>query len=128
MCCQNRTDSPKDAPSDSTTVPTMTPAATTLRVMSSMMMKISVGAATPAIIRSYSLPSCMPLHHDRYLAQPGVETRAVATPGHSFIELSGHQPVTRSHEPDALVGRVPLPRSRDGGHGCAASPRFRCRG
>src|SRR6185295_8675103 len=50
-CCQSRTDSPKDAPSDSTTVPTMTPAATRLRVMSSMMMKIIVNAATPAIIK-----------------------------------------------------------------------------
>ncbi len=60
-CCQNRTDSPKDAPSDSTTVPTMTPAATRLRVMSSMMMKISVSAATPAVSRSYLLPSCMSL-------------------------------------------------------------------
>ena len=60
-CCQKRTDSPKDAPSDSTTVPTMTPAATTLRVMISMMMKIIVSAATPAINRSYLLPSSMSL-------------------------------------------------------------------
>ena len=51
-CCQTRTDSPKDAPSDSTTVPTMTAAATRLRVMSSMMMKISDSAAMPAISRS----------------------------------------------------------------------------
>jgi hypothetical protein len=25
-----------------------------------------------------------PLRHDRYLAQPGVETRAIATPAQSF--------------------------------------------
>jgi hypothetical protein len=42
----------------------MTPAAMTLRVMISMMMKISVSAATPAIIRSYLLPSCMSLKVD----------------------------------------------------------------
>ncbi len=46
------TDSPNEAPSDSTTVPTMTADATTLRVMINMMMKISASAAMPAIIRS----------------------------------------------------------------------------
>ena len=52
MCCQISTDSPNEAPSDITTVPTMTAAATTLRVMISMMMKIRPSAAIPAIIRS----------------------------------------------------------------------------
>ena len=52
MCCHTRTDRPNDAPSDSTTVPTMTAAATRLRVMSNMMMKISDSAAMPAISRS----------------------------------------------------------------------------
>ena len=52
MCCQSSTDSPNEAPSDNTTVPTITAAATTLRVMISMMMKIRHSAATPAISRS----------------------------------------------------------------------------
>ena len=46
------TESPKDAPSDSSTVPTMTADATTLRVMISMMAKINASAAIPAIIKS----------------------------------------------------------------------------
>ena len=52
MCCQSSTDSPNDAPSDSSTVPTITADATTARVITSMMMKISVTAAIPAISRS----------------------------------------------------------------------------
>ncbi len=51
-------------PRDSTTVPTITAAATMARVISSMMMKMSDSAATPAISRSYSLPSCMSLNAD----------------------------------------------------------------
>jgi hypothetical protein len=39
----------------------MTAAATRLRVMSSMMMKIRLSAAIPAMIRSQLLPSCMSL-------------------------------------------------------------------
>ena len=52
MCCQISTDSPKDVPSDSATVPTMTAAATTLLVRISMMMKIRHSEASPAINRS----------------------------------------------------------------------------
>ncbi|CKT29027.1 Uncharacterised protein [Mycobacterium tuberculosis] len=52
MCCQISTDSPNEAPSDNTTVPTMTAAATTLRVVISMMMKIRQSAEIPAIIKS----------------------------------------------------------------------------
>ena len=55
--CQTSTDSPKDAPSESNTVPTITKAAIKLRVMISMMMKIRQTAATPAIKRSYLDPS-----------------------------------------------------------------------
>ena len=51
-CCQMSTESPNDAPSESSTVPTMTAAATTLRVMISMMENISASAAIPAISRS----------------------------------------------------------------------------
>nr|CRL53519.1 hypothetical protein CPGR_00798 [Mycolicibacterium fortuitum subsp. fortuitum DSM 46621 = ATCC 6841 = JCM 6387] len=51
-CCQISTDRPNEAPSDSTTVPTMTAAATTLRVRISMMMKIRQSDAIPAINRS----------------------------------------------------------------------------
>ena len=46
------TESPNDAPSESSTVPTMTADATTLRVMISMMMKIRHSEAIPAISRS----------------------------------------------------------------------------
>jgi hypothetical protein len=51
-CCQSRTDNPKDAPSESSTVPTITRAAMTARVMSSMTVKITQREATVAIIRS----------------------------------------------------------------------------
>jgi hypothetical protein len=47
------TESPNDAPTDNTTVPTMTNAATRLRVMSSMMGKFRQIEAMPAISRSY---------------------------------------------------------------------------
>ncbi|CNG93914.1 Uncharacterised protein [Mycobacterium tuberculosis] len=53
MSCQTSTDSPKDAPRESNTVPTITRAAMKLRVMISMIMKIRQIAAIPAIIRSY---------------------------------------------------------------------------
>ncbi len=62
MYCQRSTESPNEAPSESSTVPTMTRAATTLRVMISMMMKIKVAAAIPAIIRSMLEPSRMSLY------------------------------------------------------------------
>ncbi len=52
MYCQISTDRPNDVPSDSSTVPTITAAATTLRVMISMMMKIRHSDAIPAISRS----------------------------------------------------------------------------
>ena len=52
MCCQISTDSPNEVPSDNATVPTMTAAATTLRVRISMMMKIRHSEANPAISRS----------------------------------------------------------------------------
>ena len=57
--CQISTDSPTDAAIELLAVPTMTSAATTLRVSSSMIMKISVNAETTAIIRSYFAPSAM---------------------------------------------------------------------
>nr|CRL53988.1 hypothetical protein CPGR_01273 [Mycolicibacterium fortuitum subsp. fortuitum DSM 46621 = ATCC 6841 = JCM 6387] len=63
-CCQISTDRPNEAPSDSTTVPTITAAATTLRVRISMMMKIRHSAAIPAIMRSQLAPSCMSLKVD----------------------------------------------------------------
>ena len=52
MCCQISTERPNEAPSEITTVPTMTADATTARVMISMMMKIRPSAAMPAINRS----------------------------------------------------------------------------
>ncbi|PQM44776.1 hypothetical protein C1Y40_05069 [Mycobacterium talmoniae] len=55
--CHTSTDSPNEAPSDSATVPTITAAATRLRVMMSMMMKIRHSDATPAISRSTLDPS-----------------------------------------------------------------------
>ena len=61
MCCHTSTDSPNDAPSDSATVPTMTRAATRLRVTNTMMSRIRLSAAMPAIIRSYLAPSLMSL-------------------------------------------------------------------
>ena len=62
MYCQSSTESPNEAPSESSTVPTMTKAATTARVMISMMTKIKVAAAIPAINRSMLEPSCMSLY------------------------------------------------------------------
>ena len=57
--CQINTDRPNDAAIELLAVPTITSAATTLRVSSSMIMKISVNADTTAIIRSYLAPSAM---------------------------------------------------------------------
>ncbi|CDO08305.1 hypothetical protein BN977_03124 [Mycolicibacterium cosmeticum] len=51
-CCHSNTEIPNDAPSDTTTVPTITAAATTARVMISMMMKIRHSEAMPAMMRS----------------------------------------------------------------------------
>ena len=61
MYCQISTDSPNDVPSDNSTVPTMTAAATTARVINSMMMKIRHSEAIPAISRSKFEPCCMSL-------------------------------------------------------------------
>ena len=61
MSCQINTDSPNEAPNDSATVPTMTNAATMLRVMNIMTSRIRLSAAIPAIIRSYLAPSWMSL-------------------------------------------------------------------
>ena len=61
MCCQNSTDSPKEAPSESATVPTMTAAATSARVRISMMMKMRHSEEIPAITRSHLAPSEMSL-------------------------------------------------------------------
>ncbi|SKV57547.1 Uncharacterised protein [Mycobacteroides abscessus subsp. massiliense] len=52
MCCHTSTDSPNAAPSDSSTVPTMTSEATSARVMIIITAKISVTAAIPTINRS----------------------------------------------------------------------------
>ena len=59
-----RTDRPNEAPSDSATVPTMTRAATRLRVMNIMMSRIRLSAAIPAISRSYLAPYWMSLNVD----------------------------------------------------------------
>ncbi len=61
MYCQTRTDSPNEAPNESATVPTITSAATRPRVMSIMINKIRLSAASPAIIRSYLAMSWMSL-------------------------------------------------------------------
>ena len=61
MSCQISTESPNEAPNDSATVPTMTNAATMLRVMNTITSRISPSAAIPAIIRSYLAPSWMSL-------------------------------------------------------------------
>ena len=50
--CHTRTDMPNEAPSDSATVPTMTSAATRLRVMNIIISRIRLSAAIPAMIRS----------------------------------------------------------------------------
>ena len=55
--CQTSTESPKDAPRETNTVPTITKAATKLRVMISMMIRIKQSDATPAIKRSHFEPS-----------------------------------------------------------------------
>ncbi|SHX70695.1 Uncharacterised protein [Mycobacteroides abscessus subsp. abscessus] len=52
MFCQIRTDRPNAAPNERATVPTITSAATKLRVMINMIPKIRHSAATPAIKRS----------------------------------------------------------------------------
>ena len=57
MYCHTSTDNPNDAPSDSATVPTMTSAATRLRVMKTMISRMRLSAASAAIIRSYFAPS-----------------------------------------------------------------------
>ena len=61
MCCQSSTDSPKEEASETVTVPTMTAAATRLRVRPSMTMKIRHIDAVTAISRSYMEPSRMSL-------------------------------------------------------------------
>jgi len=50
--CHTSTDSPNDAPSDSATVPTITMAATRLRVMIIMISKIRLSEAMVTISRS----------------------------------------------------------------------------
>ncbi|SHX06838.1 Uncharacterised protein [Mycobacteroides abscessus subsp. abscessus] len=52
MCCQMSIDMPKAVPRDIATVPTMTSAAATARVSTSMMRKIKHTEAITAIIRS----------------------------------------------------------------------------
>ena len=61
MSCHTSTESPNEAPKESSTVPTMVIAATRLRVMISMMIRIRLAADMPAIIRSYLEPSRMSL-------------------------------------------------------------------
>ena len=61
MCCQISTDRPSADASETTTVPTITAAATTLRVINNMMMKIKAIEAIPAMIKSQFAPSCMSL-------------------------------------------------------------------
>ena len=65
MYCHTNTDNPKDAPKDSTTVPTMTSAATRLLVMKIMISRIRLSADSPAIIRSYVAPSECPCRSPR---------------------------------------------------------------
>ena len=64
MYCHISTDSPNDVPSESSTVPTMTAAAITARVINNMMMKIKQSEAIPAISRSKFEPCCMSLYVD----------------------------------------------------------------
>ncbi|SHW51215.1 Uncharacterised protein [Mycobacteroides abscessus subsp. abscessus] len=64
MYCHSSTDKPKDAPSESATVPTITRAAMKLRVVMSMMMNTRQIAAIPAINRSYVEPSFQSLAVD----------------------------------------------------------------
>ena len=52
MYCHTSTDRPNEAPNDSATVPTMTSAATMLRVMNIMISRIRLSAAMAAMIRS----------------------------------------------------------------------------
>ncbi|AUS49499.1 Uncharacterised protein [Mycobacterium tuberculosis] len=59
ICCQSSTDSPKEAPSESATVPTMTAAAIKARVMISMMIKMRQRDEIAAIRRSHWAPSEM---------------------------------------------------------------------
>ncbi|SHV41916.1 Uncharacterised protein [Mycobacteroides abscessus subsp. abscessus] len=59
MFCQIRTDRPNAAPNERATVPTITSAATKLRVMINMIPKIRHSAAVAAINRSYLEPSTM---------------------------------------------------------------------
>ncbi len=60
--CQINTESPNAAAIELDAVPTITTAATRLRVISTMIMKISVSEEITAIIRSYLAPSCMSLN------------------------------------------------------------------
>ena len=73
MCCQISTESPNDAPSDNTTVPTITTAAIRLLVNSTMIMKIRHSEAIPAINMSYFTPSARSLN---VAAVPPREMRA----------------------------------------------------
>ena len=61
MSCHSSTDSPNEAPSESATVPTMTSAATRLRVTNTMISRMRLSAEIAAIIRSYFAPSLMSL-------------------------------------------------------------------
>jgi len=94
--CQISTDSPNEAPREITTVATITAAATTERVMISMMMKISASAEIPATIRSYWEPSAMSL---KVCALPGQGT--VSEPLLSSVWRRRHVPSrSRSHPTD----------------------------
>ncbi len=62
MYCHTTTDIPNDAASDSATVPTITSAATRLRVRNIMMSRMRPSEANAAISRSYFWPSAMSLY------------------------------------------------------------------
>nr|CRL53777.1 hypothetical protein CPGR_01057 [Mycolicibacterium fortuitum subsp. fortuitum DSM 46621 = ATCC 6841 = JCM 6387] len=76
MSCHSSTDKPQAVPRDAATVPTITKAATTLRVMINMIEKIRIIDAMIAIIRSVLTPSCMSAYID---AVPASDTLALAS-------------------------------------------------
>ncbi|CQA05032.1 Uncharacterised protein [Mycobacteroides abscessus] len=74
MSCHNNTDRPHAVPRDAATVPTMTRAATTERVISTMIAKIRIIDAMTAIIKSMETPSCISAYIE---AVPAIETLAL---------------------------------------------------
>ena len=106
MCCQISTDIPNDAPRESTTVPTITNAATRLLVISSMMRKIRQIDAIPAISRSYFEPSAMSLN-------------VAAVPPREIFESSSGVPLTASMAATLIGSTRARPSGVTGSPRCA---------